>query len=278
MSELKSFIDDTFNNLKLKIEEEYNNKIKEHFTKISIDVCNDSYSKEEYGKIDIGKIKHPEGRYIIHQIEFDKEIDSLLIGGNRNNRYNIKKSKICKHLDQLIYSGTILFDNFGERYVFLQVLVPYGNGGTCTKYQSCSPNTKYPNGYRSDLSSNEILFNMEFQLIPSKNEYEYPLTNKIIDFVKTQNFPIDNLNILSKIMASIEIFKNKESINEDLLELDPKNKELVNSELLKLDPKNKELVNNELLDFKNKKLVYEDDINKIIIDNETNQNIIKNSM
>jgi hypothetical protein len=61
MSELKNFIDETFNNLKSKIEEEYNNKIKEHFTKISIDVCNDSYSNDEYGKIDIGKIKAHNG-------------------------------------------------------------------------------------------------------------------------------------------------------------------------------------------------------------------------
>ena len=37
MAELKSFIDETFNNLKSKIEEEYNNKIKDHFSKISID-------------------------------------------------------------------------------------------------------------------------------------------------------------------------------------------------------------------------------------------------
>jgi hypothetical protein len=34
MSELKSYIDDTFNNLKSKIEEEYNNKIKEHFYRV----------------------------------------------------------------------------------------------------------------------------------------------------------------------------------------------------------------------------------------------------
>ena len=56
MSALKNFIDETFNNLKSKIEDEYNNKIKEHFTKISIDISNDSYSNDEYGKIDIGKI------------------------------------------------------------------------------------------------------------------------------------------------------------------------------------------------------------------------------
>ena len=59
---------------------------------------------------------------------------------------------------------------------------------------------------------------MEFQLIPSKSEYEYPLTNKIIDFVKSQNFPIDNLDTLSKIMASNEIFKQTH---------DNKNKELL---------------------------------------------------
>ena len=215
MSELKTFIDETFNNLKSKIEEEYNNKLKEHFTKISVDVCNDSYSKEEYGKIDIGKIKHPEGRYIIHQIEFNQEITPERHSSNRG--FN-KKSKICKHLDQLIYSGTMLIDNFGERYVFLQVIVSYGNGGSCTKYSACSLNTKNPNGYRRDESSNEILFNMEFQLIPSKSEYEYPLTNKIIDFVKSQNFPIDNLDTLSKIMASNEIFKQTH---------DNKNKELL---------------------------------------------------
>ena len=203
MVELKSFIDETFNNLKSKIEEEYNNKIKDHFSKISIDVCNDSYSKDEYGKIDIGKIKHPEGRYIIHKIEFNKDMD-----------------------------GIVLIDNFGERYIFQKVSQTFGNGGCCTKIRNCSQNTKMPNGYRSDHSSNEILFNIEYQLIPSKNEFEYPLTNRIIDFVKSQNFPIENLNTLSKIMASIEIYKktyNKKEYDElDNLtdELNKKNEEL----------------------------------------------------
>jgi len=192
MVELKSVIDETFNNLKSKIEEEYNNKIKEHFTKISIDVCNDSYSKDEYGKIDIGKIKHPEGRYIIHKVDFEYES--------------------C---------GTMLIDNFGERYVFLKTVYHYTvgyNNASMMRYTNGahSPNIK-GNPHHSVNITNIIEF--EYQLIPSKNEYEYPLTNRIIDFVKSQNFPIEDLNTLSKIMASIEIYKktyNKKEYNKQL--------------------------------------------------------------
>ena len=59
----------------------------------------------------------------------------------------------------------------------------------------------------------------EYQLIPSINEYyEYPLTNKIIDFVKSQDFPVDILNRLSNIIASNEIFlKTYNDKNTELL-------------------------------------------------------------
>jgi len=246
MSELKSFIDETFNNLKSKIDEEYNNKIKEHFTKISIDVCNDSYSKDEYGKIDIGKIKHPEGRYIIHQIEFDIK---TTMTESENRDLNRDGNQVYKYFGKIELKGALLIDNFGERYVFETWWLSYGNGGSARKYRTWSPNTKMPIGYIADYSTQEILFNMEFQLIPSKNEYEYPLTNKIIDFVKSQNFPIDNLNILSKIIASNEIFKKVYN------ELSDKNEEFEDDieikyyEIKELETKNKELnqKNNELL-------------------------------
>jgi len=247
MSELKCFIDETFNNLKSKIEEEYNTKIKEHFIKISIDVCSDSYSKDEYGKIDIGKIKHPEGRYIIHKIEFNKDMD-----------------------------GIVLIDNFGERFIFQKVSQGFGNGGYCTKIRNCSLNIKMPIGHRPDLSSNEILFNMEFQLIPSKNEYEYPLTNRIIDFVKSQNFPIENLDTLSKIMASIEIYKktyNKKEYDElDNLtdELNDKNEELTT----KLNEQVE--ITNELLKKYNKQLKINEELSKEIkTQKELNDDICK---
>lgn len=233
MVELKSVIDETFNNLKLKIEEEYNTKIKEHFTKISIDVCNDSYSEDEYGKIDIGKIKHPEGRYIIHKIEFDKERDNLDIQ-NPSQLYCDMTREIWKHLSKLKSCGTMLIDNFGERYVFLKTVHHYTvgyNNASMMRYTNGahSPNIK-GNPHHSVNITNIIDF--EYQLIPSKNEYEYPLTNRIIDFVKSQNFPIEDLDTLSKIMASIEIYKktyNKKEYDElDNLtdKLNNKNEEL----------------------------------------------------
>ena len=217
MSELKSFIDETFNTLKSKIEDEYNNKIKEHFTKISIDVSNNTYSNDEYGKIDIGKIKHPEGRYIIHQIEFHKEKDNVNIVHLPWNISYSMKQEIWKHLDKFKSSGTMLIDNFGERYVFLSYMrSDYGAGDRIVYGEANSPNIK---GKPSQFIDIKNIINFEYQLIPSINEYEYPLTNKIIDFVKSQNFPIDNLNTLSKIISSIEIF-NKKLNNQNMLILD----------------------------------------------------------
>ena len=205
MSKIKWFIDKTFNNLKSKFEEEeYNNKIKEHLTKILIDVCNNSYSKDEYGKIDIGKIKHPESRYIIHQNVFN--IKNSMTDSEQDD-LNKNANQISKYFGKRKFNGIILIDNFGERYVFQKVKLTFDNGGSCYKYRAYSRNTRMPDGYIEDYSSNEIFNDIEFQLIPSKNEYEYPLTNKIIDFVKSQNFPIGNLDILSKIMASIETYK-----------------------------------------------------------------------
>ena len=203
MSELKSFIDETFNNLKSKIEDEYNNKIKEHFTKISIDVSNDSYSNDEYGKIDIGKIKQPEGRYIIHQIEFGRSnIDLIKPQYHCNNNYwnEYNRPSKYKNIKGLFIPGTMLIDNFGERYVFIKSY----NCDTLKYTNEHSPNIKGCPHHTIDIIN---IIDFEYQLIPSINEYEYPLTNKIIDFVKSQNFPIDNLDTLSKIMASIEIFK-----------------------------------------------------------------------
>jgi predicted nucleic acid-binding Zn-ribbon protein len=133
-----------------------------------------------------------------------------------------------------------------------------------------------PIGHRPDLSSNEILFNMEFQLIPSKNEYEYPLTNRIIDFVKSQNFPIENLDTLSKIMASIEIYKktyNKKEYDElDNLtdELNDKNEELTT----KLNEQVE--ITNELLKKYNKQLKINEELSKEIkTQKELNDDICK---
>jgi hypothetical protein len=250
MSELKSFIDETFNNLKSKIEEEYNNKIKEHFTKISIDVSNDSYSNEEYGKIDIGKIKHPEGRYIIHQIEFGRDNYDLILDPLQNGHihmYNQKYNSTVKYknIKELFIPGTILIDNFGERYIFIKSFSNY-NGNLLKYTNEHSPNIKGNPHHTINILK---IIDFEYQLIPSKNEYEYPLTNKIIDFVKSQNFPIDNLNILSKTMASIEIFKkvyNELSDKNEEFEDDIEIKYYENKEL---ENKNKELnqKNNELL-------------------------------
>jgi len=218
MVELKSFIDETFNNLKSKIEEEYNNKIKDHFSKISIDVCNDSYSKDEYGKIDIGKIKHPEGRYIIHKIEFNRSNLDLIKDPLQNSEFyryyeQYNGPNKYKNIKKLFIPGTMLIDNFGERYIFIKSFTNYN--GDCLKYiNEYSPNIK-GNPHHSVNITNINEF--EYQLIPSKDEYEYPLTNKIIDFVKSQNFPIENLNTLSKIMASVEIYKktyNKKEYDE----------------------------------------------------------------
>jgi hypothetical protein len=226
MSELKSFIDETFNNLKSKIEEEYNNKIKEHFTKISIDVCNDSYSNDEYGKIDIGKIKHPEGRYIIHQIEFGRSNIDLILAPY-NNEYQMQYNCLdkWKKIKELCIPGTILIDNFGERYIFIKIFRSRNEGNSLEYTSENSPNIKgNPPNYHIPINN---IIDFEYQLIPSKNEYEYPLTNKIINFVKSQNCPIDNLNTLSKIMSSVEIFKKT---------WNDKNKELL-SQILDLQTK-----------------------------------------
>jgi hypothetical protein len=272
MSELKCFIDETFNNLKSKIEEEYNTKIKDHFTKISIDVCNDSYSKDEYGKIDIGKIKHPEGRYIIHKIEFN--IENTLTQAEQHDLNS--GSQVYKYFGKIKLNGTLLIDNFGERYIFDTYISTYGNGGQSKKYRAFSPNTKMPIGHRPDFSTNEILFNYEFQLIPSKNEYEYPLTNRIIDFVKSQNFPIENLDTLSKIMASIEIYKktyNKKEYDDlDNLtdELNDKNEELTS----KLNEQVE--ITNKLLKKYNEQLKINEELSKEIkTQKELNDDICK---
>jgi hypothetical protein len=235
MTELKSFIDETFNNLKSKIEEEHNSKIQEHFTKISIDVSNDSYSNEEYGKIDIGKIKHPEGRYIIHQIEFDRGNNK---GFFEHHQIYRMSTELWKHIDKIISSGTMLIDNFGERYVFFKTPrlnfqpAPHWGG-------QCSPNIKGNPPPPHIMTPIKNIIDFEYQLIPSINEYEYPLTNKIIDFVKSQNWPIDNLNILSNIMASIEIFKKTYGDqNKELKELNEQNQII----LSKLEEENKTLL------------------------------------
>jgi hypothetical protein len=194
MTELKSYIDEIF--------------------KISIDICNDLYSNEEYGKINIGKIKHPEGRYIIHKIEFDAENNKEL------EKYQISQteSELWNQIDQfgvkIIPCGSILIDNFGERYIFLKGVynIRYSCGNA--KYLSypgrnssnIKGNLQVPPDYM-EMSFQKHISEFEYQLIPSINEYEYPLTNKIIDFVKSQTLPIDNLNKLSNIMSSIEFFK-----------------------------------------------------------------------
>ena len=235
MVELKSFIDETFNTLKSKIEDEYNKKIKEHFTKISIDVSNDTYSNDEYGKIDIGKIKHPEGRYIIHQIEFHKEKDSGNIGHLPWAISYPMRQELWKHIDKFQSSGTMLIDNYGERYVFFKC--EWENNMIYNYGPKHSPNIK-ANLPLANIMYIKNIIDFEYQLIPSINEYEYPLTNKIIDFVKSQNFPIDNLNTLSKIISSIEIYKKT---------YNDKNKELL-SQVLDLQTKlDEQLKINEIL-------------------------------
>jgi hypothetical protein len=129
--------------------------------------------------------------------------------------------EIWKHLSKLKSCGTMLIDNFGEKYVFLKGIHHYTcgyNNASMMRYNNGTPSPNIKGNPHHTINIINII-DFEYQLIPSKNEYEYPLTNRIIDFVKSQNFPIENLDTLSKIMASIEIYKktyNKKEYNKQL--------------------------------------------------------------
>lgn len=126
--------------------------------------------KSTYGIISTPTLKHPRGRYLIHKIElYTKNLGD----------------------DILVY-----IDNCGQSYHFAnnfdvnyQLLTIVGREETNIirnpKYQPIS----YPNGSMSD-----------FILYPNILDYTTPLSNDLIDFVKSQNYPIKNLNILANLI------------------------------------------------------------------------------
>jgi len=137
----------------------------------------------EYGKIDIGKIKHPEGRYIIHRIDSNLYINLPCT------------QPIANHLSFLSKPTTIIVDNYGEYYYF-STNQHHSMGPL---YSIDSPNIKFLGG--SALFMNQFppgFINMVNIELTPLNKSNKKLSNNLINFVKSQKFPIENINMLSK--------------------------------------------------------------------------------
>jgi hypothetical protein len=127
-------------------------------------------NKSKYGIILTPTLKHPSGRYLIHSMEL--------------------------HTKNLGDDILVYYDNYGQSYHFAnnfsvdyQLLTIVGR-----EEKNIIRNTQYrpipyPNGNMSD-----------FILYPNILDYTMPLSNDLIDFVKSQTHPIKNLNQLANLI------------------------------------------------------------------------------
>ena len=127
-------------------------------------------SNSKYGIIETGRLRHPRDRYLIHKME----LPTKNLGD-----------------DILIY-----IDNYGQSYHFAnnfdvnyQLLTIVGRDESNIIRNPRYRPIPYPDGDMDD-----------FILYPNILDYTTPLSNDLIDFVKSQNYPIKNLNMLSNLI------------------------------------------------------------------------------
>ena len=147
----------------------------------------------EYGKINLDTLIPPNNRYIIHVIdkrEFVRGSENLEFYPNNtsNNLTNIYE-----------YHNITYIDNYGQPYRFT-TRSDYHIGkvymiGENEKniHTSNDLYVSYPSG---DLS--------KYLLVPDNTKYKYKLSDKLIDFVKSQTNRIKNLEILGKLKVITE--------------------------------------------------------------------------